>query len=243
MSELFDGAGHTYVETGRRFVDRLVASRCLQSDSRVLDIGCGMGRIAFALSNYLSPEGRYEGIDVVPAGVAWGQTHIGRNFPNFHFTLADVFNAEYNPGGSQRASEYRFPFRDGSFDLVLLSSVFTHLRPEALEHYVREIARMLAPGGHCFATLFLLNDDSRDRMARGESAINFKHSFGTHAVVSTRVPELSIAYDEEYIKRAFALAGLHHLDIAYGGWCGRKPLWSEESGPGDQDVVIASSTH
>jgi SAM-dependent methyltransferase len=205
----------------------------------VLDIGCGMGRLAVALSKYLGDEGCYEGVDIVPAAIEWGRSTIASRFPRFHFTLADVFNAEYNPRGSRRAAEYTFPFPDNTFDLIVLCSVFTHLLPEDVEHYISEVTRMLAPGGRCFATVFLLNDESRLRLASGDSAIDFKNNFGTYATVSTRVPELSIAYDEEYLQHALAAAGLGLVRIRYGGWCGREPLWSSDGGAGDQDIVIA----
>jgi len=240
MSEIYDGGGHAYLETGARFVQLLVGANCLRPDFRVLDIGCGMGRLAVALSKYLSDDGLYEGVDIVPSAIQWGRRTISSRFPRFHFTHADVFNAEYNPRGHGRAAEYTFPFADNSFDLTVLCSVFTHLVPEDVEHYLFEIARMLAPGGRCFATWFLLNDDSRGRLASGESAIDFKHNFGNYATVSTRVPELSIAYDEEYLKRMLDAAGLEVVRTYYGGWCGREPLWSPDASSGDQDVVVVS---
>ena len=30
------------------------------------------------------------------------------------------------------------------------------------------------------------------------------------------------------------------VTIHYGGWCGREPLWSQESGLGDQDIFVAT---
>ena len=56
---------------------------------------------------------------------------------------------------------YRFAFPDASFDYIYLGSVFTHMPVEEVEQYVREIARLLAPGGTCIASFFLLDADSR----------------------------------------------------------------------------------
>ena len=56
-----------------------------------------------------------------------------RKYPNYTFTLADIYNKEYNPAGRLKASEYRFPFDDETFDLVVLGSVF---HPHAPGHYI-----------------------------------------------------------------------------------------------------------
>src|SRR4051794_41708508 len=41
--------------------------------------------------------------------------------------VADLFNARYNPAGTQSADAYTFPYGDGRFDFALATSVFTHL--------------------------------------------------------------------------------------------------------------------
>ena len=44
--------------------------RLLPTDA-VLDVGCGIGRMALPLTNYLTPPGRYEGFDIMRANVDW----------------------------------------------------------------------------------------------------------------------------------------------------------------------------
>jgi hypothetical protein len=58
--------------------------------------------------------------------------------------------------------------------------------------------------------------------------------------VNPAVPELSVAYAEAVVRETHERNGLT-LDegFRYGGWCGRPPLWGDESGPGDQDVVVS----
>ena len=77
-----------------------------------------------------------------PEAIEWCQREVTSRYPNFRFTHVDVFNAAYNPSGALRASEFSFPYRAEQFDLVFLYSVFTHLLPEALEHYLSEIGRV-----------------------------------------------------------------------------------------------------
>ena len=235
----FTGSIEGFRESGNRLVRLLTDLAGLEPSSRVLDVGCGLGRLAVPLTGYLEQGGSYEGLDIVESAIEWCNENIASQYANFRFTVADVFNHEYNPGGRYQASEYRFPYDDEAFDLVVLASVFTHMVPEDMSHYVAEVARVLAGGGRCFATYFLINEDSLRLSAAGKGSLHFKHDLGTHWLVNPRSPELSVGYEEESVRdlygRLFADTTVH-----YGGWCGRPPLWSDESGLGDQDVVVAT---
>jgi SAM-dependent methyltransferase len=239
-SQIFTGSVDDFRTSGARLVDRLVDFGGLTSESKILDIGCGMGRLAVALTSYLSRNGAYEGMDIVPAGIKWCNENIASTHPNFHFKLADISNTEYNPAGSVKASEYPFPFPSETFDLVVLASVFTHMLPGDMEHYVAEISRVLKSGGHCFATYSLLNGESRLRMESGQSSLRFKHKVGPCSVVDRKVPELAVAYDERYVQDLYAKHGLStQNNIYYGSWCRRSPSAGQESGA-SQDLVLAT---
>ena len=237
-SQMFVGSVEDFESSGARLVDRLTSVAGLTPESHVLDIGCGIGRLAVALTTRLGPEGRYEGLDIVPGGIEWCTGHITPRHPNFRFTLADVRNGEYNPHGHVAPTEYRLPYPDASFDIVVLTSVFTHMLPAEKEHYLDEIARVLRPGGRCFATYSLLNDESRRLMAEGTADMRFDHAMGPCAVVDTKVPELAVGYDEAYVREASARAGLEPADVLYGSWSGRAP-GGHESGL-SQDVVLTT---
>jgi SAM-dependent methyltransferase len=237
-SKMFVGSVDDFEASGALLVRRLEALAGLTPQSSVLDLGCGIGRLAVALTSYLGPQARYEGLDVVPTGIEWCAENITPRYPNFRFTLADVYNGEYNPGGRQAPTEYRLPYEDQVFDLVILTSVFTHMLPEEKEHYVEEIARVIKPGGRCFATYSLLNEESERLMAAGASDIRFKHRHGPYAVVDPKVPELAVAYDEDFARQAFERRGLAAGAVHYGTWSGR-PSSPEGSGLG-QDVIVAT---
>ena len=240
-SEIFVGSVGGFVKSGKTFVDRLIELAELRPDSKVLDVGSGIGRLAIPLTEYLSSEGSYDGLDIVRSGIEWCNENVATKHSNFHFTLADVFNREYNPKGRIPASEYQFPYPDATFDLVALMSVFTHMLPPEMEHYLHEIRRVLKPGGRCFATYFLINDESKQLIETGESSLRFNHDLGSYWLVSRTVPELSVGYEEQYVCDVYAKSvPFAQTTIHYGGWCGRPPLWSEESGPGDQDIVVAT---
>jgi len=236
-SKMFVGSVDDFESSGQLLVRRLIDIAELEPDSTLLDIGCGIGRLAVALTSHLSPEGEYRGLDIVPSGIEWCTKNITARYPNFRFTLADVFNGEYNPGGRVAPTAYRLPYPDASFDLAVLTSVFTHMLPAEKEHYVDEIARVLKPGGRCFATYLLLNPEAWRLMEAGVSDTRFKHVIGPHAVVDMKVPELSVGYDEEYVldvyeQRGFGTDG----GVYYGTWSGREPT-ARASGL-SQDLVL-----
>jgi ubiquinone/menaquinone biosynthesis C-methylase UbiE len=237
----FVGAVDTFRRSGDILVDRLVGVAGLTPDARVLDVGCGIGRLAVALTRFNNSAGSYEGLDIVPGGIQWCTEHITPRYPSFRFTLADIVNTEYNPHGRVRAAEYVFPYPDDSFDLVVLASVFTHMLPADVEHYIAEITRVLRFGGRCFATFFLINEDASRRMEAGEGALHFRHHLDPHWVINPRVPEFCVGYDEPHVRALYERYGLitRHT-IYYGGWCGRPPFWYEESGLGDHDVVLGT---
>jgi SAM-dependent methyltransferase len=238
-TSMFVGSVEGFEKSGERLVGRLVEFGGLTPSSDILDVGSGIGRLAIPLTRYLDASGSYEGLDIVEAGIRWCTERITPAHRNFHFTVADIFNKEYNPGGRMKASEYRFPYEDGTFDIAVLISVFTHLVPADTERYVAEISRILRPGGRCFATYLLVNEESRRLMESGASSVRFNHQLGPAWVVSAKVPELAVGYEEPHVHELHARHGLSLEGVHYAGWCGRPPFWSHESGLGDQDLVVA----
>jgi SAM-dependent methyltransferase len=209
----------------------------LQPDAAILDVGCGMGRKTIPLIAYLNENGRYEGLDINRDGINWCQKGIGTKRDNFHFQLIDVYNKKYNPSGQGKAYDYRFPFDDDSFDLVVLGSVFTHMLSRDLENYLSEIARVLRHGGQCLITFFLLNEESTGLISEQRSSLNFKYEMGESCYsVDTEIPEQAIAYDESYIWKLYQQAGLEiKTPVYFGNWCERKQTLMTEY----QDIIVA----
>lgn len=192
----------------------------LQPHHRVLDLGCGIGRMAVPLTGYLTT-GSYEGLDIVPSGIRWCQNHITPRYPRFKFQLADIHNQQYNPRGRFKPAEYRFPFPDADFDLVFLVSVFSHLLPNDMDHYISEISRILRPGGKCLITMFLLDEEARQGVAAGKSALQFVYELQGCWTTDPVTPETAVAYDASAIAPTFKRHSLHTDPIHLGGWSGR----------------------
>ena len=133
-----DDEAKNFTGIGDKLLTMLTKYADLDSSSAVLDVGCGTGLMAVALTSYLK-NGSYEGFDIIPAGIKWCQNNISRRFPNFHFQLADIYNGSFNPGSKMKSINYRFPYENSTFDVVILRSIFTHLRPKEVEHYLSQI--------------------------------------------------------------------------------------------------------
>ena len=227
--------GGDFRAVGQHFLHLFREVGDLRPDERVLDVGCGVGRIAAALTGYLSTKARYEGFDVVPEAIRWCQRAITSRHPNFRFQLADLYNKAYNPRGRQSASSFTFPYGDGEFDFAFLTSVFTHMLPADTDRYLAEIARVLAPGGRCFATFFLLDEEALRLIGEGKSTRPMGHQLGSCRVDNPKVPELAVGYPEAEAAALFAKHGLViRQPVLHGKWCGRPDA------PSYQDIITAA---
>jgi ubiquinone/menaquinone biosynthesis C-methylase UbiE len=221
---------------GENFCTHVLIPRAqLHPSAAVLDMGCGNGAVGRALTRYLTPPGHYEGLDIHGPAIVWLQEHY-RRYPNFRFTHANVWNKMYNPGGTVQAADYRFPFADASFDLVLLKSVFTHMLPPDLPTYLREVHRVLKPGGRSVITYFLLNSESRQLIEQGKDVHGLRHEYGGDPlcrIAHPDLPESVVAHDEQRIRDYYRALGDSVVEVSFGNWCGRATVL------GHQDVVIA----
>jgi SAM-dependent methyltransferase len=226
--------GGDFEKVGQEYFGYLVRLGGLEPHHHLLDVGCGIGRMAVPLTGYLS-EGAYTGCDIVEQSIRWCRRRIASRYPNFSFDHVDVYNRHYNPGGNLKASDFDFPYADASFDLVLLVSVFTHMLPEDMENYTFEVARVLKPGGRCLITFFVLDDENTRLVEEGKSDLDYKFQFEGFRSVEPEEVETSIAYEEPLIRGLYKRAGLRILEpIHYGTWSRRS------GGLAYQDIVVAS---
>ncbi len=217
--KIFIGRGD-FKAQGEKLMSQLVKYANLQPNHRVLDIGCGIGRLAVPLTNYLNEEGSYEGFDIVKPGIEWCNKNIGRSYSNFKFKHIDLKNDLYNLKTREEAKNFVFPYKDKEFDLAFLFSVFTHMIPEDVDNYLSEIYRVLKKGGRCFATFFILNTESKELMTQGHG-LNFKYNKGNHFLIDKKVKEANVAYQEDFLRSLLTQKKFKIEKISCGYWPGK----------------------
>lgn len=227
------GPLRTFEASGAEFMTYLRLLVGLRSGERILDLGCGCGLMALYLRDYLDESGTYAGIDLHEPSINWCGQNISSRHANFQFRHIDVQSLAYNPQGKLDAKDVTLPYESGSFDVILLKSVFTHLRPAEVENYLKEVSRLLTANGRCLATFFLLNEQQRQLASKGLNEVEFNFGDQQWRFVYQHSPESACSYDEGFVlslleKQKLAL----QAPIYYGSWSGR------EDGLSFQDMLI-----
>jgi len=229
--ETLDPIGTAHIRHYEKFMG-------LRPDMTLLEIGCGIGRDAMQLIDYLSPEGRYIGIDVTRDSVEWCRRNIAARYRNFEFHHFDAQHELYNPLGSKTSLDFALPAEAGSVDRVFLGSVFTHLFEAEVVHYMKEIRRVLRPDGLAYATFFRYSPEiiaAAVRTNRTPFGLRFEHPYGDGCYINDAAyPTGAVAYTDEAMARMIDAASLKLTAPYLRGW------WSgyyEEADDG-QDVAI-----
>lgn len=143
-----------YLESSEKEATRLVEHFQCNLNSRVLDIGCGLGRLPIGIIRIIG-EIDYTGIDVDKISINWCKRFIGKYHPSFKFHHLSVYNERYNQEGTKIDRNFRFDFPDSSVDIIYLFSVFSHTTEEDMRIYLREFNRILRENGVLFFTTFV----------------------------------------------------------------------------------------
>ncbi len=193
--------------------------------------------MAAPLTKYLEPPGAYQGLDIVPAAIEWCKKTITPRYPHFRFQLIDVYNRAYNPTGRFRASDYKLPYQDQSFDFAILTSVFTHMLRRDAENYMRELARVLKTEGRCLITFFLINPESHRLIQEGLTTLPFLRTEDGYWTIDRNLPERAIGFDEDGVRGMFQEYDFRIIEpILYGSWVKRDVFLSY------QDIIVASKS-
>lgn len=229
---IFIGDGD-YKKIGYEFFSYFVELGQLKPDHKVLDVGCGIGRMAVPLVNFISKDGEYHGFDIVKKGIDWCNKNISTKYPNFHFNHSNIFNKSYNPEGVETSSSYIFKYTNDFFDFAYLTSVFTHMIRNDVEHYIKEIYRVLKPGGNCLITFFLINEESKPLISNKKATQNLIHKIDSVSYVKDLdIPESAIGFDEKWLIQLLNTNSFIVLGKYYGSWCGRNEYKSY------QDIIV-----
>lgn len=230
---IFTGSGD-FVKSGKALMELCIQHTGLQPHGAILDVGCGIGRLAVPLTTYLTNKGRYEGFDVVEDGIKWCTKNISKLFPHFTFTYTPLRNDLYNLSTEQQAQSFIFPYANHSFDAVVLTSVFTHMQYAEVQHYLKEIKRVLKPEGKCLATFFVM-DDATARQIKGKTNVmQFDHEYDNYFLHDAKVKDANIAFKEPALQHMAQEAGLQISLFNRGWWRGT----TKENSLNFQDVVV-----
>ncbi len=229
--KMFIGPGD-FIKIGDEFLKNFTTYCNLRPESKILDVGCGIGRIARPLASYLNPAGSYHGFDIVKEGIDWCVKNY-KDFSNFHFKYIALKNDLYNLNTQNEASEFLFPYPDQTFDLVILTSVFTHLQQQETKNYFKEISRVLKSGQYCFCTFFLITEESENHLNSTENPF-FKYRYRDYFLHNEKVKDANIAYRFEFVKELARLNSLELKSYFPGWWAGG----NKDSCLNFQDILI-----
>jgi SAM-dependent methyltransferase len=204
----------------------------LRRSDRILDIGCGAGRIAWPLSLRLGRRGRYVGFDIVRPYVEWCRDHLHLDPERFSFEHYPLQSSAYSAAGQTMPESFRFPWREQSFDLAIATSLFTHLLPAATEHYLAETRRVLQRKGRIFTSFFLVDGGSIGAIESAVTYPVFTKRTDWGWLQDPAIPEDGVAFNRGWLEERLARSGFQDVRIHEGSWRGPSTRYY-------QDLVIA----
>ena len=128
--------------------DKLIRRSGISEGMTVVDLGCGSGAYTTFVARAVGPRGRVYAVDIQPAMLKQLESKLARA------ENRDVTNIEL-----RQASAYDLPFDDASVDLVYLVTVLQEIPDK--DRTLREVRRVLRPGGMLAVTEFLPDPDYR----------------------------------------------------------------------------------
>ena len=154
--DYWDGVGATKTFTHPVNLDWLAG---VSRSARVLDYGCGYGRLMAELSDAGFTD--VSGVDLSPALVARGR----QLRPDLDFAVLD--------------SPPLLSCPPASYDVVLLFAVLTCVPDDTAQWaLIAELSRVLAPGGLLYVSDYPLQDDDRNRARYAAHAGRFGTPYG-----------------------------------------------------------------
>ena len=160
---------------GAELVRQLPArhGRKLTEVGRVLDFGCGCGRV---IRHLAAAGAEIYGCDPNPHAIRWCETHL--SFGRYAVT----------------SLEPPLPYPDAHFGLVYAFSVFTHLPVDLQRAWMDEMRRVIAPGGfllfsaHGDACTESLSADERVAYDAGEVVVRLGERAGANECAAFHPP-------------------------------------------------------
>jgi ubiquinone/menaquinone biosynthesis C-methylase UbiE len=137
LAQLINDHGHEHamqLVVGGQYLEQselessAVIALGLQPTHTIVDVGCGSGRLAFGLRNFLT--GKFIGTDILHEPLEYARSKCGRSDWDFiHHSQPSI------------------PVPDATADFITFFSVFTHLLDEDVFKFLKDAKRALKPTG------------------------------------------------------------------------------------------------
>lgn len=121
------------IDTAKWLVNHF-AKHITLKNKRILDWGCGPGRLIRHLPDVIGNGCKYFGSDYNKKSIEWCSNNLS--------------GVEFN----NNSLEARLPYANNSFDVIYGISIFTHLSEQMHYDWYAELYRILNPGGIMFLT-------------------------------------------------------------------------------------------
>jgi len=199
---------------------RLLRHCGMQPSAHVLEIGCGVGRLAYELASFLDDTGGYAGFDISPKAIAWLNEHYAPRLPNFRFEQVDARNVRYRPGRGTEAESIRFPYDDEAFDVACAFAVFMHMQLPEIANYFEEIGRVLNTDGFAVTTFRSIGAGEQPPRTRDRDWVAVGD--GVYSIFP-ETPGRALAYDDALVRATIDGAGLDLVEAVPGRWHNQPP--------------------
>ncbi len=163
-----------YKEDGEVTAQEIVewTSKYIPAPLKILEWGCGVGRIIRHLPNLVDKDSKIFGVDINAAMIQWNAANIS----NVHFQQID-----YCPPTS---------FNNNQFDLVFALSVFTHIEIEFQSGWLAEMHRIMSDKGIFLFTThgkkYEINLGAREKETlHNQGALTIDYQKKGHRMMST----------------------------------------------------------
>ena len=202
-----------FLRVGPGHRDRLLSHVGRYADikafKRVLEWGCGCGRISRAMLK-IFPEGSFYGCDIDPDAIAWLQ----KAFTGSSFETIDP----YPPT----------PYKDGFFDFIYGISVFTHLDEPTQFKWLEELKRITSRSGTVVVTVH----------SGGGSKESYMHNQLRTKGIADRSGDRWLLFNH-FLDSSYYRLTMHSKDYVMNEWSRYFDILDYvEKGIGRQDIVI-----
>lgn len=202
----------------------------MNASSRLLDFGCGIGRVLLSVLKHQPGIGHVTGLDIMPQVIRFCDEQIATVLPRTSFELMQGSNDHYDEfikaaGAASPRSQAEILKAYGShFTAAYAFSVFTHLEKADFKSLLGFLAQVLEPGGELLFTGFLLTPYSRRAIEQRDTLFPFgetAYEEDGQIFVGNVSDRLGfIAFDLALVEQMVFDAGLVITQVEHGSWTG-----------------------